>query len=98
MGVEKMNLVDTPSMTQTLATCSYWPEEGAKGSTFPALFAELAKAYIAHYKLSESEWRTQAAHVAALMYRNAKNPLAHVQNGPQPRTSSACPTRARGRT
>ena len=84
VGVEKMNLVDTPSMTQTLATCSYWPEEGAKGSTFPALFAELAKAYIAHYKLSESEWRTQAAHVAALMYRNAsKNPLAHVQNGPQ---------------
>jgi acetyl-CoA C-acetyltransferase len=84
VGVEKMNLVDTPSMTQTLATCSYWPEEGAMGSTFPALFAELAKAYIAHYKLSESEWRAQSAHVAALMYRNAsKNPLAHVQNGPQ---------------
>ena len=84
VGVEKMNLVDTPSMTQTLATCSYWPEEGAKGSTFPGLFAELAKAYIAHYKLSESEWRAQSAHIAALMYRNAsKNPLAHVQNGPQ---------------
>jgi acetyl-CoA C-acetyltransferase len=84
VGVEKMNLVDTPSMTQTLATCSYWPEEGAKGATFPGLFAELAKAYIAHYKLSESEWRAQSAHIAALMYRNAsKNPLAHVQNGPQ---------------
>ncbi|MBI5545344.1 MAG: propanoyl-CoA acyltransferase [Deltaproteobacteria bacterium] len=84
VGVEKMNLVDTPSMTQTLATCSYWPEEGGKGLTFPALFAELAKAYIDQYKLSESEWRAQSAHVAALMYRNAsKNPLAHVQNGPQ---------------
>ncbi len=84
IGVEKMNLVDTKSMTETLATCSYWPEEGGKGATFPSLFAELAKAYIAHYKLSESEWRNQAAHVAALMYRNAaKNPLAHVQNGPQ---------------
>lgn len=84
IGVEKMNLLDTPSMTQTLATCSYWPEEGAKGMTFPGLFAELAKAYIAHYKLSENEWRTQAAHISALMYRNAsKNPLAHVQNGPQ---------------
>jgi len=84
IGVEKMNLVDTPSMTQTLATCSYWPEEGGKGATFPGLFAELAKAYIAHYKLGESEWRAQSAHVAALMYRNgSKNPLAHVQNGPQ---------------
>lgn len=84
VGVEKMNLVDTPSMTQTLATCSYWPEEGGKGMTFPGLFAELAKAYIAHYKLSENEWRTQAAHISALMYRNAaKNPLAHIQNGPQ---------------
>jgi acetyl-CoA C-acetyltransferase len=51
--------------------------------TFPGLFAELAKAYIEHFKLSESEWRTQAAHVAALCYRNAaKNPLAHIQNGP----------------
>jgi acetyl-CoA C-acetyltransferase len=83
VGVEKMNLLDTPAMTEALATCSYWPEEGAKGLTFPALFAELAKAYIEHYKFSEGEWRAQAAHVAALCYRNAaKNPLAHVQNGP----------------
>ncbi len=35
IGVEKMNLVDTPSMTQTLATCSYWPEEGGKGLDLP---------------------------------------------------------------
>lgn len=84
VGVEKMNMVDTASMTQTLATCSYWPEEGGKGMTFPGLFAELAKAYIEKYKLSENEWRVQAAHISALMYRNAaKNPLAHVQNGPQ---------------
>jgi acetyl-CoA C-acetyltransferase len=83
IGVEKMNLLDTAAMTQALACSSYWPEEGGKGFTFPGLFAELAKAYIDHYKLSESEWRTQAAHVAALCYRNAaKNPLAHVQNGP----------------
>jgi acetyl-CoA C-acetyltransferase len=84
IGVEKMNLLDTPAMTAALACSSYYPEEGGKGMTFPALFAELAKAYIEHYKLSENEWRTQAAHVAALCYRNAaKNPLAHVQNGPQ---------------
>lgn len=84
VGVEKMNLLDTAAMTTALATCSYWPEEGGKGSTFPGLFAELAKSYIAHYGLTEAEWRNQAAHVAALCYRNAAhNPLAHVQNGPQ---------------
>jgi acetyl-CoA C-acetyltransferase len=84
IGVEKMNLLDTPSMTAALACSSYYPEEGGKGMTFPGLFAELAKAYIEKYKLSENEWRTQAAHVAALCYRNAsKNPLAHIQNGPQ---------------
>lgn len=84
IGVEKMSLLDTQGMTQTLAGSSYWPEEGGKGMTFPALFAELAKAYAAHYKFPENELRVQLAHVAALNYRNAaKNPLAHVQNGPQ---------------
>lgn len=83
IGVEKMTLLDTPAMTATLAGCSYWPEEGSKGMTFPALFAELAKAYAAHYKFPEAELRAQLAHVAALCYRNAaQNPLAHVQNGP----------------
>lgn len=84
IGVEKMNLLDTPAMTAALACSSYYPEEGGKGMTFPGLFAELAKAYIEHYKLSENEWRVQAAHVAALCYRNAShNPLAHIRNGPQ---------------
>jgi acetyl-CoA C-acetyltransferase len=83
IGVEKMNLLDTASMTAALAGCSYWPEEGSKGATFPALFAELAKAYAAYYKFPENELRTMLAHVAALNYRNAShNPLAHVQNGP----------------
>jgi acetyl-CoA C-acetyltransferase len=83
IGVEKMSLLDTPAMTATLAACSYVPEEAARGATFPGLFAELAKAYIAHYKYAEPEIRAQLAHVAALCYRNAaKNPLAHVQNGP----------------
>ena len=84
IGVEKMNLLDTKAMTAALACSSYYPEEGGKGMTFPGLFAELAKAYIEHYKLSENEWRVQAAHVAALCYRNAShNPLAHIRNGPQ---------------
>ncbi|NLI75225.1 MAG: propanoyl-CoA acyltransferase [Candidatus Riflebacteria bacterium] len=83
IGVEKMNLLDTPAMTATLATCSYYPEEGGKGATFPSLFAELAKAYADHYRFTDTELRTQLAHVAALCYRNAaSNPLAHVQNGP----------------
>jgi acetyl-CoA C-acetyltransferase len=83
IGVEKMCLLDTPAMTATLATCSYYPEEGAKGATFPSLFAELARAYVDHYKFSDKEFRAQLAHVAALCYRNAAaNPLAQVQNGP----------------
>ena len=43
LGVEKMNILDTKGVTHALATCSYWPEEGAKGYTFPGLFAEYAK-------------------------------------------------------
>jgi acetyl-CoA C-acetyltransferase len=83
VGVEKMSLLDTPGVTAALATCSYYPEEGKKGATFPGLFAELAKAYAARYKYPENELRAQLAHVAALCYRNAaSNPLAHVQNGP----------------
>jgi acetyl-CoA C-acetyltransferase len=83
IGVEKMNLLDTAAMTATLACSSFYPEEGGKGMSFPALFAEFAKAYREHYKLADGELRAQLAHVAALCYRNAaSNPLAHVQNGP----------------
>lgn len=83
IGVEKMSLLDTPAMTAALACSSYYPEEGGQGMSFPALFAELAKAYAAHYKLGDAELRLQLAHVAALCYRNAaSNPLAQVQNGP----------------
>jgi acetyl-CoA C-acetyltransferase len=83
IGVEKMNLLDTPGVTAALACSSYYPEEGGKGATFPGLFAELARAYAAHYKFPDNELRTMLAHVAALNYRNAaSNPLAHVQNGP----------------
>ncbi len=98
IGVEKMNLLDTPSMTATLATCSYYPEEGGKGATFPSLFAELAKAYAEHYKLSDTDFRNMLAHVAALCYKNAaSNPLAHIQNGPAtPAEILALPETGRG--
>ena len=83
IGIEKMNMLDTRGVTDTLATCSYYPEEGAHGMTFPGLFAELAKAYRDFYKLDGADLRKMLAHVAAMCYANAAhNPLAHNQSGP----------------
>jgi acetyl-CoA C-acetyltransferase len=82
IGVEKMNLLDTKGVTHGLATCSYWAEEGAKGMTFPGLFAEYAKGYAAHYKLDEVTLARMLATVAALNYRNGlDNPIAHFGKG-----------------
>lgn len=84
IGVEKMNLLPTPQMTHVLACCSHWPSEGAKGWTFPMLFAEYAKGYQAHHGISTSELEQMLWTVGALAYRHgAENPLAHVRNGPQ---------------
>ncbi|HCL57849.1 MAG TPA: propanoyl-CoA acyltransferase [Spirochaetia bacterium] len=84
VGVEKMNLLGTKDMTATLAASSYFPEEGAKGMTFPGLFAEYAKGYQKFYNLSDEELRKMLATVAALGYLNAaENPLAHQKNGPK---------------
>ena len=85
IGVEKMNLLSTPEMTHVLACSSYWPEEGAKGMTFPGLFAEYAKGYMAHYGYSLEEMQRMFAAVSALSYRNGvKNPLAHFSKGSPP--------------
>jgi len=82
IGVEKMNLLDTKGVTHALATCSHWPTEGAKGMTFPALFAEYAKGYQKQYGLSDAELAKMLAAVAALCYRNGlENPLAHFGKG-----------------
>ncbi len=82
LGVEKMNLLDTKGVTHALATCSYWPEEGAMAVSFPCLFAEYAKGYQAQYKLNDTEFRRMLATVAALGYRNGvDNPLAHFTKG-----------------
>ncbi len=51
IGVEKMTLLTTRDTTHTLACSSYWPEEGSRGMTFPGLFAEYAKGYMAHYRI-----------------------------------------------
>ncbi|MDR1841491.1 MAG: hypothetical protein LBQ86_06160, partial [Holophagales bacterium] len=82
IGVEKMNLLDTKGVTHALATCSYYPDEGAKGMTFPSLFAEYAKGYKAKYNISDSDLERYLATVAALCYANGlENPLAHFGKG-----------------
>lgn len=84
IGVEKMNLLPTPQMTHVLSCCSHWPSEGSKGWSFPMLFAEYAKGYQAHHRISDSELEQMLWMVGALAYRHgAENPLAHVRNGPQ---------------
>jgi acetyl-CoA C-acetyltransferase len=82
LGVEKMTLLNTAGVTQALAGASRWASEGAKGMTFPGLFAEYAKGYAARHGLSEAELRRMLATAAALMYRNGvENPLAHFGKG-----------------
>ncbi len=82
LGVEKMNLLDTKGVTHALATCSYWPEEGAKGYTFPGLFAEYAKGYAAQYGFDRPMLAEMLATVSSLNYRNGiDNPLAHFGRG-----------------
>jgi acetyl-CoA C-acetyltransferase len=82
IGVEKMNELDTKGVTHALACSSYWPEEGGEGTTFPGLFAELAKAYQSHYGISDDDYRRALATVAGLCYQNGlENPKAHFGAG-----------------
>jgi len=84
IGVEKMNLLPTPQMTQVLACSSYWPTEGSKGMSFPMLFAEYAKGYMKHYNLPPETFEKMLWTIAALGYKNgAENPLAQQRKGPQ---------------
>lgn len=83
VGVEKMNLLTTPQVTHVLACCSHWPTEGAKGMTFPALFAEYAKGYMKQYNIPATEMEKMLWTAGALCYKNgAENPLAHQKKGP----------------
>ena len=85
IGVEKMNTLDTAGVTHALSCCSFWPDEGAKGMTFPGLFAELGKAYRDKHELSDEQLRIMLAHISALNYRNGiQNPLAHFGPGSVP--------------
>jgi acetyl-CoA C-acetyltransferase len=85
IGAEKMNLGSTPEVTHALATCSYWPEEGALGMTFPGLFAVLGEAYMKQHNLDKGKYREMLAHISAQAYRNGiQNPLAHFGPGSLP--------------
>jgi acetyl-CoA C-acetyltransferase len=85
IGVEKMNLLATPDVTHVLACSSFWPDEGANGMTFPGLFAELAKGYMAHYNYPLEQMQEMFAYVSALSYKNGlENPLAHFSKGSPP--------------
>ena len=85
IGVEKMTLMSTKETTRILACSSHWPEEGSRGMTFPGLFAEYAKGYMAHYRYSLEDLRRMLAAVSALCYRNGVlNPLAHFGKGSPP--------------
>ncbi|OGR11181.1 MAG: hypothetical protein A2097_04485 [Desulfobacula sp. GWF2_41_7] len=85
IGVEKMNLLATKDVTHVLACSSFWPDEGASGMTFPGLFAELAKGYMAHHKYSLGQMQKMFAHISALSYKNGyENPLAHFGKGALP--------------
>lgn len=85
IGVEKMSTQSTAMVTDILARCSFWPEEGALGMTFPGLFAEMAKAYRARFGISAPRLREMLAQVTALAYQNgAQNPLAQFGPGGLP--------------
>jgi acetyl-CoA C-acetyltransferase len=82
VGVEKMNELDTKGVTHALSCSSYWPTEGKAGVTFPGLFAEFAKGYQAHFKISDEDFRRMLTTIAALGYKNGlENPLAHFGKG-----------------
>lgn len=73
IGVEKMTDLDTKGVTDVLAMASYYPEEAAKGMTFPGLFAEFGKGYMEKYNISEEELTKGLKMIAAKNYRNALN-------------------------
>ncbi len=89
LGVEKMNLLDTKGVTHALATCSFWPEEGAKAVTFPCLFAEYAKGYRRRYGLSAGDARAHARlGVRALLQQRPRQSRSRTSARAGPRTGS----------
>lgn len=79
IGVEKMTTLKTAGVTEVLGMASYWPEEGAKGYTFPGLYAEYAKGYMQQYGYSKEQLWDTLGHITVKAHKNAmSNPLAHM--------------------
>jgi acetyl-CoA C-acetyltransferase len=75
-GVEKMNSVDTPRVTEYLAQAADWETEAKLGATFPSMFALMATRHMHEYGTT----RKQISQVAVKNHANgAKNPDAHMQ-------------------
>lgn len=75
-GVEKMNTVDTPRVTEYLAQAADWETEAKVGATFPSMFALMAQRHMHEYGTR----REDISSVAVKNHANgAKNPDAHMQ-------------------
>lgn len=76
IGVGKMNALATPAVAKVLAGCSYLPEEGGQGLSFPGIFARMAQTYFDRH----GEQLDALAHTAAKNHANgALNPYAHIR-------------------
>jgi len=75
IGVEKMNTVPTPKVTEFLAKAGDWENEVKVGYTFPCAFAMMARRHMHQYG-------TTRKHLAAVAVKNHKNglnnPTAHM--------------------
>jgi len=79
IGVEKMTNLDTKGVTDALAKASYYPTEGAKGYTFPGLFAEFAKGWLKKYQYQPEQLENWLAQISSKAYSlGAKNPYAQL--------------------
>ncbi|HWP90737.1 MAG TPA: thiolase domain-containing protein [Thermodesulfobacteriota bacterium] len=76
VGVEKMNTVPTPKVTEFLAKAGDWEREVKVGYTFPSAFAMMARRHMHQYG-------TTREHLAAVAVKNhgngLRNPDAHMQ-------------------
>ncbi|GIW46715.1 MAG: acetyl-CoA acetyltransferase [Deltaproteobacteria bacterium] len=76
VGVEKMNTVPTPKVTEFLAKAGDWENEVRVGYTFPSAFAMVARRHM-------YEYGTKREHLAAVAVKNhsngLKNPYAHMR-------------------
>jgi len=75
IGVEKMNTVSTPMVTEFLAKAGDWENEVKVGYTFPSAFAMMARRHM-------NQYNTTREHLAAVTVKNhsngLKNPTAHM--------------------